>query len=288
MICPSCGGSGSCRSCNGSGRITCPACNGMGTEKQVCNVCGGSGQYQGNVCNTCNGSGIITATCSYCNGAGTKSCSDCNGTGVCRACNGTGQIAARTRPANEPYIVPLDDIRRTRLRRRNSINPQVTLSLETSAYWNKVEIIDLEFDPFDPANENQPQYPEVILATEPDNLKSSIPLQVRLSDSKTSTASSTVSLTKGTSTTLDTSFSISIPLTGGPGGPTAGGTIGMSETATLRLLAVKPRRRLRPGLSTYPSRCLHTLNRECHSSLNARSLDWHSRPGCAFTAVSVV
>lgn len=92
MICPACAGTGACTNCRGTGRETCPDCNGTGWVTETCPLCLGTGQYNGQVCPTCNGTTTIRAECPTCNGATTISCRDCSGSGRCRNCNGTGQI----------------------------------------------------------------------------------------------------------------------------------------------------------------------------------------------------
>jgi DnaJ-class molecular chaperone len=92
MICPACGGTGLCSNCQGTGRETCPDCNGVGQVTETCPLCLGTGQYNGETCPTCNGLTTIRVTCPTCNGATTITCRVCNGTGKCRNCNGTGQV----------------------------------------------------------------------------------------------------------------------------------------------------------------------------------------------------
>lgn len=86
VICPSCK----------NGKITCPKCNGSGTNKVVvtskCNYCNGKGyvekvetkQIVKSKCTHCNDGNIYTEetrTCSHCNGNKTVKCSRCNGYG---------------------------------------------------------------------------------------------------------------------------------------------------------------------------------------------------------------
>lgn len=98
--CTHCHGSGTCGSCNGTGKgsySTCSYCKGIGTTS--CAVCGGDGQmYAGmsgfypvyKTCTSCGGSG--RSECFFCSGSGStqSKCSSCNGTGLCSYCSGSG------------------------------------------------------------------------------------------------------------------------------------------------------------------------------------------------------
>jgi hypothetical protein len=92
MTCPSCGGSGLCSSCSGTGKQTCYTCNGQGLISELCIVCHGSGSVDGAPCPNCGGTGQIRVTCPLCNGAGNVTCGVCAGSGICQTCHGSGQI----------------------------------------------------------------------------------------------------------------------------------------------------------------------------------------------------
>ncbi len=99
--CIHCHGSGTCSSCNGTGKgsySSCTKCNGTGIIS--CIVCGGKGKvYDGvnydysiryKTCTSCNGTG--RGSCYLCHGEGSSQskCSSCNGTGLCSYCSGSG------------------------------------------------------------------------------------------------------------------------------------------------------------------------------------------------------
>jgi hypothetical protein len=92
MVCPTCGGTGKCSVCHGTGRQTCPTCNGSGSIQTTCPLCNGSGVFQGAVCPKCNGSGTVAVVCPQCNGVGDINCRNCGGSGICPTCHGTGQV----------------------------------------------------------------------------------------------------------------------------------------------------------------------------------------------------
>lgn len=99
--CTHCHGSGTCSSCNGTGKgsySSCTKCNGTGIIS--CIVCGGKGKvYDGvnydysiryKTCTSCNGTG--RGSCYLCHGEGSSQskCSSCSGTGLCSYCSGSG------------------------------------------------------------------------------------------------------------------------------------------------------------------------------------------------------
>ena len=73
-----------CETCNGTGHVECPTCEGSGTVEETCSTCDGSGTdpSTGEMCGSCNGSGQTTSTCSTCEGTGEITCPTCNGTGT--------------------------------------------------------------------------------------------------------------------------------------------------------------------------------------------------------------
>ena len=92
--CPSCNGTGICRTCEGKKQITCPVCEG-GKE---CISCNGTGTY---TCENCEGDGECPEcdngwyTCDECYGEGKVTCPDCGGSGnyideTCNSCGGSG------------------------------------------------------------------------------------------------------------------------------------------------------------------------------------------------------
>lgn len=101
MDCPSCGGNGICKECEGEKHVVCPVCNG---DKE-CIACHGTGTY---TCKNCEGSGECPECdngwieCDDCDGSGEVDCWDCDGTGTyydnrhpngvtCRSCKGSGK-----------------------------------------------------------------------------------------------------------------------------------------------------------------------------------------------------
>ena len=70
-----------CRSCRGTGRLTCPKCG--GTASLPCGPCGGTGIVAGNPCPTCHGTGKT-----YCNACSTDAIR--NGWIICPRCKGYG------------------------------------------------------------------------------------------------------------------------------------------------------------------------------------------------------
>ncbi len=102
IVCPTCGGTGiicpgdhetpnvNYDGCGGTGETVCmnPICNGG-----ACTRCGGSGK---STCPGCNGAGVNNvdgATCNHCGGSGKISCEYCHGSGKCERCGGTGRHA---------------------------------------------------------------------------------------------------------------------------------------------------------------------------------------------------
>ena len=122
-ICQSCGGTGDCLNCSGTGKTRCSLCSGTGKEgcficsgagTADCDACGGSGTdyMSGEPCEDCGGSGKTKCgacagtgkvKCHICSGVGEEDCFLCSGTGecgsciICTTCNGTGKVA----PAEE-------------------------------------------------------------------------------------------------------------------------------------------------------------------------------------------
>jgi DnaJ-class molecular chaperone len=79
--CRTCTGTGfvTCLSCRGKGNMVCKKCNSSG-ERQACTRCGGQGFTE---CRRCRGSGKTEkeAVCSECRGEGVELCSSCGGDG---------------------------------------------------------------------------------------------------------------------------------------------------------------------------------------------------------------
>jgi len=69
--CSSCGGSGKCDKCNGSGQQKCGACNGKGTVSGI---------------------GFSNRKCTGCDGDGKYRCGVCGGNGKCSRCRGSGKV----------------------------------------------------------------------------------------------------------------------------------------------------------------------------------------------------
>lgn len=80
-----------CYTCNGSGRVLCPKCQGTGRTKKTCDWCKGSGGHCKKRCFDCNGKGYIEDNVF---GSGRHYCINCGGTGDvdtnCQRCSGTG------------------------------------------------------------------------------------------------------------------------------------------------------------------------------------------------------
>ena len=83
-----------CAVCDGEGRVedgyqkTCQDCNGIGTVRIDCTVCGGDGiNYSGYACRECLGSGSLYYLCGGCGGDG-----DVRSRSECYACDGEGKI----------------------------------------------------------------------------------------------------------------------------------------------------------------------------------------------------
>lgn len=74
-LCPSCGGTGACANCKGSGKVRCEECNGTGRVRLI---------------------GLIPLTCRACNGTGLAVCPNCNGRGLCPDCMGRRHKTPRT------------------------------------------------------------------------------------------------------------------------------------------------------------------------------------------------
>lgn len=99
--CTTCGGTGECQNCRGSGHIECSTCNTQGTVPDTCPSCFGTGSdVNGQPCSTCGGSRTVDVRCPSCNGRGNFTCSQCYGGGKCKDCGGTGEIR---RDANGSY-----------------------------------------------------------------------------------------------------------------------------------------------------------------------------------------
>ena len=114
VMCIYCSGSGTCKSCNGSGKSafksyelvpgryeevsrTCTGCNGMGRSL-----------YGGGKCPACKGSGkLVSMELQPSTKKETVSpCSNCNGTGRCPHCGGSGrdELATKTQAATTAII----------------------------------------------------------------------------------------------------------------------------------------------------------------------------------------
>ncbi|MEM4977399.1 MAG: hypothetical protein QXT64_08755, partial [Desulfurococcaceae archaeon] len=82
-LCPDCKGTGKCSSCNGTGKMVCPKCNGDGYYYEI-------GRYYG--CATCGGKGASYRAYEVTKGSGFVTCRKCSGTGVCPTCKGFRSI----------------------------------------------------------------------------------------------------------------------------------------------------------------------------------------------------
>lgn len=78
-LCPDCKGTGKCSSCNGTGKMVCPKCNGDGYYASGI-------WYYG--CATCGGEGSSLFAYEVTKGSGFVTCRKCSGTGVCPTCKG--------------------------------------------------------------------------------------------------------------------------------------------------------------------------------------------------------
>lgn len=69
-----------CKTCNGTGVMVCPSCDGHG-KHSACIFCGGSGRgyIPGSRCNSCGGDGV--QKCPYCGNKGKRECMVCRGRG---------------------------------------------------------------------------------------------------------------------------------------------------------------------------------------------------------------
>lgn len=86
------GGSNTCGSCNGDGRIPCYRCNETGVISMPCSKCGGSGSINGEPCGNCT-NGEESQQCINCSGRGYFDCTNCHGEGsiTCNMCGGAGE-----------------------------------------------------------------------------------------------------------------------------------------------------------------------------------------------------
>lgn len=110
ISCPDCRGQTAnfCSQCHGDGKIFCPVCK--RTKTVVCQRCNGRGKIYNEIkktydgCHNCGGKGSIKCThcengyltCSLCGGKGRVSCKKCNDTGEieCEDCSGKGQTVS--------------------------------------------------------------------------------------------------------------------------------------------------------------------------------------------------
>lgn len=91
-----------CSKCGGAGLAPCPECTGLGMKalrlgfgtsarahgSGQCKKCEGTGKL---TCKTCNGTG----DCTSCKGSGKETCSHCHGDRKCPNCDGTGKVTCR-------------------------------------------------------------------------------------------------------------------------------------------------------------------------------------------------